>query len=257
MEDHSVRQAAKEVDRLAPAHRPPGRRAMVQRWHDLLFLHWAVEPKLLERYLPEELTLDTFDGLAYVGLIPFTMTDIRPLWSPRVAGLSNFHEVNLRTYVHREGRDPGVWFLSLDAGNRLAVRIAQTLWRLPYHFAHLELSKGSGEDPRITYEAERVWPGPLPAACRMTYQPVGEARLAEPGALDHFLVERYLLYAKAGNRLYRGQVHHSPYHLRSVRLDEMQEDMLDAAGLVRPPGDPIVHYSLGVNVDVYPLRRQP
>ena len=105
------------IDRLAPTRRPNGRIVMRQQWRDLLFLHWEVPAALLQSLTPAELTLDTFDGKAYVGLVPFTMRNVRPVWSPSVPPLSNFHETNVRTYVHYKGRGPGVWFFSLDAAN--------------------------------------------------------------------------------------------------------------------------------------------
>ena len=125
------------VDRLAPAVRPPRRAVMRQNWRHLLFLHWVVSPERLRPLVPAGLDLDLFEGRAYVGLVPFTMTDVRPLWAPAVAGLSNFHETNARTYVHRAGRDPGVWFFSLDAANPVAVALARAFFHLPYHHARI------------------------------------------------------------------------------------------------------------------------
>src|SRR2546425_10260967 len=120
------------IDRLSPTLRPNGRRAMFQRWADLLFLHWIVPADQITPLLPPVLTLDTFEGHAYIGLVPFTMTGVRPVWAPPVAPLSDFHETNVRTYVHLKGRDPGVWFFSLDAANTIAVRIARAVCKLPY-----------------------------------------------------------------------------------------------------------------------------
>src|SRR5690349_20824053 len=101
---------ADRIDRIAPTHRPAEPVVMHQRWHHLLFLHWTVPAAALRTLLPPGLTLDTFEGRPYVGLVPFTMTGVRPARLPSFPPLSNFHETNVRTYVHREGRDPGVWF---------------------------------------------------------------------------------------------------------------------------------------------------
>ena len=137
------------IDRVAPTRRPDQRAVMRQRWADLLFLHWPVAPETLQPLLPPGLTLDTFEGQAYVGLVPFTMTGVRPVWAPPVRWLSNFHETNVRTYVHREGKDPGVWFFSLDAANSIAVRIARAAWKLPYHYARMSLSRRAAAGPVI------------------------------------------------------------------------------------------------------------
>ena len=163
------------IDRLAPTMPPSGRTAMRQQWSDLLFLHWPVPVEALRPLIPEPLQIDTYDGVAYVGLVPFTMTGVRPTWAPPVPGVSNFLEVNVRTYVHYQGRDPGVWFFSLDASQSLAVRIARRFWNLPYRFARMSQTRSA--DGSISYRSDRLWPGPLPAGCDLTYRPEGE-----PGA---------------------------------------------------------------------------
>jgi uncharacterized protein YqjF (DUF2071 family) len=109
-----------EIDRVSPAERPAGRASQRQTWLELLFLHWSVPTEALRPLVPPRLQIDTYEGQAYLGLVPFTMTGVRPLWFPAVPGLSSFHEVNVRTYVHQDGCEPGVWFLSLDASNLLA-----------------------------------------------------------------------------------------------------------------------------------------
>src|SRR5579872_120144 len=128
------------IDRVAPTRRPSGNPVMFQSWRRLLFLHWEVPVEALRPLVPPQLAIDTYDGRAYVGLVPFTMMGVRPVWTPAFKPLSDFHEVNVRTYVHLDGADPGVWFLSLDAANALAVRIARSAWKLPYHFAEMDLS---------------------------------------------------------------------------------------------------------------------
>ena len=159
------------IDRIAPTRRPPGRTVMRQQWRDLLFLHWPVPVEQLRPLIPAELAIDTYEGQAYIGLVPFTMRNVRPTWSPPVPPLSHFHEINVRTYVHRQGRDPGVWFFSLDAANPIAVKIARLWFKLPYFYARMRLNKTQEDTaavsrhptlllptPCIDYISERLWP---------------------------------------------------------------------------------------------------
>ncbi|HLV81815.1 MAG TPA: DUF2071 domain-containing protein [Chthonomonadaceae bacterium] len=244
------------IDRITPTRLPSDRTVMYQRWAHLLFLHWAIPPETLQSLIPPGLDLDTFEGQAYVGLVPFTMMGVRPVGVPALPGLSAFHETNVRTYVHRMGRDPGVWFFSLDAANALAVRVARALWKLPYHFARmaLEFSPKTGSiAPEIRYQSERLWPGPHPAACALSYTPTGTPAPAQAGTLEHFLIERYILYSTAHGRLYQGRVHHAPYPVQSATVHALDESLLAAAGIARPNPAPLVHYASEVRVRIYPL----
>ena len=240
------------IDRISPTLRPHRRVVMRQSWHDLLFLHWEVEAEELQKLLPPSLTVDTFEGKAYVGLVPFTMTDVRPIWSPSIPPMSNFHETNVRTYVHVDGANPGVWFFSLDAANQIAVKIARALWKLPYHFASMSLRK---EGNLIRYSTTRLSPPPLPANCKVEYEVVGDVRPALPDTLEFFLAERYLLYAQSGKDLLRGQVYHTPYPLQSAIVKSLEENLVLAAGIHRAQTDPLAHYAKGVNVEVFGLAR--
>lgn len=244
--------SADRIDRISPTRRPSGRVVMYQTWSELLFLHWVIPAEQILPHLPPGLELDTFEGRAYVGLVPFTMTGVRPVWSPSVPPLSNFHETNVRTYVHYEGRNPGVWFFSLDAANSIAVRIARAVWKLPYHFARMELNKTAGGV--IDYTTERLWPGPLPGKCEVRHSPAGPVFHAEPGTLEHFLAERYILYAYANQRLLSGQVNHTPYPLQTASVPALEESLLAAAGIRRGEEAPLAHYASGVTVDIFPLR---
>jgi len=240
---------ATPIDRMAPTRRPEGRAAGYQRWRQLAFVHWRVPTAALRRLVPDALTLDTFDGDAFVGIVPFTMQGVRPRWAPAVPGISNFHETNVRTYVHRDGAAPGVWFFSLDAASRLAVAIARTFWHLPYHHARMELLVGDGE---VRYASRRRSDGAMfHGLCR----PLGEPRPATPGTLEHFLAERYFLYAtRRDGTLRRGQVHHTPYPLQTGELVDWDESLLAAAGFARPDGVPLVHFASGVDVEIFALQ---
>ncbi len=242
------------IDRITPTMRPEGIGAQRQTWLDLLFLHWRVPASVLRPLLPAALEVDTFEGEAFVGVVPFTMRGVRPVWAPSVPGISNFHETNVRTYVHFEGRDPGVWFFSLDAANRLAVWIARTFWHLPYHHAEMSLEKLP--DGSVRYSTERISPPPVPASCHVTYRPEGSPNAARPGTLEHFLAERYVLYADVGGGDLRlGRVHHTPYPLERAKVIQYDESLLAAAGIARPAGDPLAHFAAGVDVDVFGLER--
>ena len=240
-----------DIDRSSPIRRPTGNPAMRQRWLELLFLHWSVPVDALRPLIPPRLEIDTHEGRAYVGLVPFTMTGVRPVWSPALPGVSSFHEVNVRTYVHLEGRDPGVWFLSLDASSRVAVLVARSTYHLPYHFARMSLTRGPAGG--VLYSSERRWPGPRPAACAMRYWPVGGVAPAAPGTLEHFLAERYVLYAVRRGRLLRGRVHHPPYPLQAAELADLDESLVAAAGVHRGSEAPLAHYAKGVSVELFGL----
>jgi uncharacterized protein len=221
---------------------------MRQRWHHLLFLHWTVPAEALRRVIPASLEVDTFDGRAYVGLVPFTMTGIRPPILPALPVLSRFHEVNLRTYVRPPRGEAGVWFFSLDAASRLAVMGARAWYRLPYHFARMEMRP---DGPGWTYRSHRLWPRPLPADCSLRYAPAGRAAVAGEGTLDHFLIERYALYTESGGRLWRARVRHPPYPVQGATVSGLEESLSAAAGIPPPHGELLAHYSAGVDVEVF------
>lgn len=255
-----------DIDRISPTRRPAGPAVGYHTWRDLTFLHWRFPPELISPLLPPGLSLDTFDGDAWVGLVPFYMANVRPRWFYAVPGLSHFCETNVRTYVHYRGRDPGVWFLSLEASNTIAVLAARVGWHLPYFRSTMKLSiEGSVH----RYQCRRLWPGPSNVGCEVTArfgpslgadepnrpQPAGQAL---PGTLDHFLVERYLLYAQGrrGN-LFCGQVHHPPYPVQKIELLQWEDSLLGSHGLpVSRPPDHLAGSS-GVDVEIFPLRPLP
>ena len=233
------------------------RAVMRQDWSDLLFLHWEVPASMLMPLIPAPLELDEYEGRAFVGLVPFAMRGVRPVGLPALPGISDFLEVNVRTYVRLEGGAPGVWFLSLDAASRLAVWVARTFWNLPYYRAEMRSVDARASGGSITYTSRRLGDGAGAAGVDLAYRPTGEVRTALPGSLDHFLVERYLLYARGRDSLGSGRVFHDPYPLRGAVVERMEESLLAANGLTRPSGVPIVHYSPGVRTRIGPLRRLP
>lgn len=235
------------MDRIAPTRRPPGANAGTQRWRDLLFLHWELPVAALRPLVPARLQLDTWEGRALVGLVPFAMRDIAPRWLPRVMA-QNFLETNLRTYVHLDGAEPGVWFFSLEASSWLAVTAARLGWALPYHHARMSMAR-HGE--RLDYETVRRSNG---ARLEASWTPGKRLGAAAPGTLEHFLLERYVLYAARGDALYRGRVHHPAYEARTATLHRVQESLLAAAGLPGPGEAPaFVHACDGVDVEMFGL----
>lgn len=247
------------MDRLAPARRPAESPIGYQTWSNLLFAHWKVPVELLRPHIPDTLEIDTFDGAAWLGLVPFQMSDVRPAWFPAVPGISRFPETNVRTYVHHRGSHPGVWFISLDAACWPAVLIARWRWHLNYFHSAMSLQRSGLTLRYRSHRADRRSSGPgrvdiEARVCESTTDPDGLP--ATPGTLEHFLVERYYLYTtdRAG-RLYRGQVHHSPYPVKPVEVVRLEQSLTDASG-VSVPG-PLDHaaFSEGVTVDIFPLRR--
>ena len=227
---------------------------MHQNWHHLLFLHWEIPVRELQDMIPPELTIDTHEGKAYVSLIPFTLSGVRPVMTPAVPFLSEFHEVNVRTYVHQNGRNPGVWFFSLDASSTLAVEAARAFYHLPYFRAQMTFDDADD----IVCTSRRDDPdGATPANLRVRYRPVeGPVVPAPVGTLDHFLVERYVLYAMDDtHQLHRARVHHEPYPIQRAEVLELEETLVWAAGFVRGGEVPIRHYARGVNVTIDPPER--
>ena len=194
--------------------------------------------------------IDTFDGFAWLGIVPFRITELRVRGLPRLPGVSRFPEINVRTYVTLGGK-PGVWFFSLDAGRRLAVAAARRLYLLPYFLADMQVARRAD---RIAYVSRRVHAGAAPAAFSGEYQPVGAAAAAEPGGLAWFLTERYCLYAtdRSGG-VHRAEIHHRPWTLQPAEADIRTNTMAAGLGL-RLAGAPLLHFSTVQDVRVWPPR---
>jgi uncharacterized protein YqjF (DUF2071 family) len=191
----------------------------------------------------------------FVGLVAFSMREVRPLRVlPPVPTARDFEELNLRTYVHHRGADPGVWFFSLDASSALAVLGARAFFHLPYWHARMAVEKDGGGVVR--YHSARRWANEAPAALDVRYEVGDEIGPAKEGTFEHFLAERYYLYAVTpSDVLLRGQVHHTPYPLRRARVAEMSESIVAAAGLTRPDERASELWSEGVDVEVFGLKR--
>lgn len=243
------------IDRISQTFEPDQPVLMHQNWHHLLFLHWDVPVAELQKLVPAGLTVDTFEGKAYIGLVPFTITGVRPAMLPAIPPISNFHEVNVRTYVHRNGRDPGVWFFSLDASSTIAVAAARAAYKLPYFDSKIEFSTSAEPLPKVDFRAHRDDArGPMPAHAHIRYAPAdGVVKAAAVGTLEHFLIERYILYAQDEKHdLHRARVHHQPYPAQRAEVSQIDETLIWAAGVRRSEAVPIRYYAREVNVKVYP-----
>jgi uncharacterized protein YqjF (DUF2071 family) len=198
---------------------------MAQTWEELLFAHWPLPLDELRAHVPPELEVDTYEGVAYLAVTPFRVTNLRLRGLPPVPVLSAFLELNCRTYVSHRGEKPGIWFFSLDASSRFAVEGARRLYRLPYFQARMN------GPPTFTCVRRGV---DRPHEWDATYRPEGPVRPAEAGTLEHFLAERYCLYTHDEGRLWRAEIHHPPWPLQGARakieLNTMPPDGLEVGG---------------------------
>jgi uncharacterized protein YqjF (DUF2071 family) len=224
---------------------------MTQSWHDLLFMHWPIEPRVMRAKVPESIELDLFDGGAWVGVVPFRMSNIAPRGLPALPWVSAFPELNVRTYVTRDGK-PGVFFFSLDAASVLAVATARALFHLPYFLAEMQLK---ARDGWIEYESHRRR-GPSPADLVCRYRPIGPATEPIPGTFDYFLTERYCLYTlDRASRVRRLEIHHAPWALQRAELELTRNTMAGAAGIQLPSTAPLLHFAKRQDMVGYPMEK--
>ena len=235
-------------DRVAERRRPDGMPVMHQSWGKLLFMHWEVPVELLRPHIPLPLEIDTFKDNAFIALTPFTMWNVRPAFAPPIPWLSAFHELNCRTYVHF-GDEPGVWFFSLDANSAFGVWGARLFYHLPYFYSQIELSESDGTiDYRLKRSAEKR------ARFEATWSVEdGEPFHAIPGSLEFFLTERYCLFTRHCEKIYRCRIHHEAWPLRYAVLEKFDTDLFAANGLETPNGDAMVHFGGPVDVEIWPL----
>ena len=220
---------------------------MHQRWEKLLFLHWTLSPEALQPTLPCGLTIHTYEGEAFVGLSPFFMRNVRPPLLPSLPLVSNFQELNVRTYVKDRSGVPGIWFYSLDCNQPLTVLGARLWVGLPYYRAEMAASQNREIDYRSRREATSEW------AC-YCYRPIGPARETQSGTLEFFLLERYFLYARRGESgpLLRLQVKHESYRFGDVHVEKWSDAPLRQDGLIAAETAPVQQcFVQGFDVKVY------
>ena len=235
-------------------HRPwplPGRPWIGrQRWLDLLFAHWPVPADRLRPFVPAGVTIQEYDGTSWVGVVPFLMEDVAPRGVPALPWISAFPELNLRLYVDVDGK-PGVWFVSLDAGNPLAVWAARRFFKLPYFTADMQVDRAGA---RVRYRSSRRSNPRVTFAG--TYAPSGPVFEPRRGTLEHFLTERYCLYTHDGHGgLFRGEIHHQPWPLQTATAEITENTIGDAQGITLAGPPPLLHVSRRQDVVVWLIER--
>ncbi|MCX6609736.1 MAG: DUF2071 domain-containing protein [Acidobacteria bacterium] len=228
---------------------PSGPWVMTQWWRDLLFAHWPVPPSMLRPIIPASLELDTFDNQAWVAVVPFRMTGVRPRLTPALPWISHFAELNVRTYVRYKSK-PGVYFWSLEASNPVAVAAARTLFHLPYMNATMSCRE---RNEWIDYTSIRTHRNEPPAEFSASYRPLG---LTSKTELIRWLTERYCLYTTDNQeRLYRGEIHHEAWPLYEAEAQIEINSMARAAGIELPNTPPLLHFAKAIQVAIWPLSR--
>lgn len=231
--------------------RPHGAWIMAQVWDDLLFAHWPLPSDVIRPLVPPPLELDTFDGRAWLGVVPFGMHGVRLRGTPALPWLSRFLELNVRTYVTLGGV-PGVYFFSLDAANPVAVAVARRWYRLPYYRAAMRWQRAEGE---VGYESRRTHRGAPSAQLRARYRAVGPPFRAASGSFDEWPTERYCLYTVARGRVYRGDIWHPPWPLQRAEAEIAVNTMADPLAIRLPEVAPVLHFAQRQAVKIWPLRR--
>lgn len=243
--------APDDESRRRPWPTPKRAWAMSMRWEHLAFLHWPFSADEIQKRLPAGLRVDLHEGQAWIAVVPFRMSGVRPRWFFTVPGISRFPELNVRTYV-TDGKKPGVWFFSLDAGSKLAVRGGRSLFHLPYFDARMCLEVGND----VRFESDRTHRGEKGARFRARYHGTGPASETAVGTLEHWFAERYCLYsADRSGRLWCGDVDHRPWSLAPGYLDLSVDELLEADGLPDVAGAPLVHVAEPLDVHAWTLQR--
>jgi uncharacterized protein YqjF (DUF2071 family) len=220
---------------------------MIQQWRLMTFIHWRYPVDVVRPLLPQGLELETFDGDAWVGMLPFEMRGVRPPVAPPLPWLSQFPETNLRTYVRGPDDGHGIYFFSLEAARLPAVIAARLSLGLPYAWSDAEVQI---REPDVVYHGRRRWPGPAGAGYHAQVRMGPAIPDNELGPLDHFLTARYRLYTVFADRLVAVDAEHRPWPLHRAHLVKLNQDLFQTVGLPAPDGEPLLHASPGVQVRI-------
>jgi uncharacterized protein YqjF (DUF2071 family) len=231
---------------------PSGPWFMHQSWSDLLFAHWPVRFEHLRELIPPGLELETFDGYAWIGVVPFRMHNIHLRGLPPVPYTSAFAELNVRTYV-TAGDKPGVFFFSLDAANRMAVMMARRFFYLPYFNAEMRVEQQGKTYHYVSLRKDRRG---ADVSFEASYAPLSPAFISSPGTFEHWLTERYCLYTMDnGQNIVRGEIHHAPWTLHRAELDVQMNTMVTGQGIKIAAREPVLHFSKQLDVHIWPLKK--
>lgn len=214
---------------------PNGEWVYYQEWNRALFLHWVVPYELLIKCVPANLEIDTIEGKCYISVVAFTMEKIRPKYIPSIKYISDFDEINVRTYV-KKGNKGGVYFLNIEAGKSISAFIAKAISGLPYEKSSIARKSNS-------YISENLKKG---FSLKVNYDI--KQKLHNKSDLDHWLTERYCLYLEKENQLFRYDIHHKEWELKGVELKNLHVDYkIGEIHLGKTPPDQ-THYSEGIKV---------
>lgn len=229
-------------------------------WHELLFAHWPLPVAEVEAAaaracggcVPDGLEIDTFEQRAWVGVVPFRMSRVGLRWQPSWLGPHRFPELNVRTYVRMRG-NPGVFFFSLDAQSRLAVRAARAWFSLRYFDARFDVSRTRTQ---LDYRCTRNHRGAPPAELAVSYAPDGDVFHAAPGSVESWLTDRYRLFAvDRRRRVWVGEIQHASWPLQPARAEITSNSYAAAAGLQLTGAPALLHYAHELDVVAWGPRR--
>jgi uncharacterized protein YqjF (DUF2071 family) len=213
---------------------------LAQSWNDVLFAHWPMDAALVRSLVPEPLEIDVFDDTAWVGVSPFEMTDVHPRLTPAMPFVSQFAELNVRTYVTLDGI-PGIWFVSLDCASLVAIALARTAYHLPYHLAQMSIVRAGGS---ISFRSHRTISYERAANLAVTYAPRGEPYIAAKDSFERWAIERYCLYSQATDEtLWRTAIHHRPWTIQPARAEFDENTVMNGTGIALPLVPSRLHFA--------------
>jgi uncharacterized protein YqjF (DUF2071 family) len=220
---------------------------MRQVWRSLTFLHWRYQADSIAPLLPKGLTLDTFDGSAWIGLVPFLLAGVQPYGFPALPWISEFPETNVRTYVRGADGERGVWFFTLEASRLAAVLLARSWYHLPYRWAAMQVERTGSVVEYRSRRSRMFGKGSTEIGIEI-------GAMADTTELDLFLTARFRLYTAVGGHIGYAQIEHDPWPLQGARVTKLNEDLMENLGVTRPVGNPLVHYCEELQVKAGPLQ---